>query len=452
MQVKAKNDQSMLMTEGPIGKQIVAFALPVFWGNLFQQLYNVVDSLIVGNFVGDEALAAVSSSGNLIFMITGFLMGIFTGSGVVISQYYGARDKENVQKAIHTSMAFAIASGIFLTVVGMIFSPQILKWMDTPVNVLPNSILYFRIFFCGSIFSTLYNAGAGVFQAVGDSKHPLYYLIISSIVNVILDMLLVGVFHTGIAGAAMATVLSQCVSCVLVLYRLAKSEETYQLHFSKIRMHGNMLKQILKMGVPSGVQNSVIGFANIIVQTNINFYGDVAMAGCGSYSKLEGFAFLPVTSFAMALTTFVGQNIGANRIDRAKKGARFGIIACSLSAELIGVAMFLAMPILLRAFSQNPEVITYGTKQAHIECLFYCLMAFSHASAGVMRGVGKAVVPMGVMLSYWCVVRVIYITVITHFTPKIEVIFWAYPLTWSLSMITFALYLLSGRWLKTKKA
>ena len=176
------------------------------------------------------------------------------------------------------------------------------------------------------------------------------------------------------------------------------------------------------------------------------------MAGCGSYSKLEGFAFLPVTSFAMALTTFVGQNIGANRIDRAKKGARFGIIACSLSAELIGVAMFLAMPILLRAFSQNPEVITYGTKQAHIECLFYCLMAFSHASAGVMRGVGKAVVPMGVMLSYWCVVRVIYITVITHFTPKIEVIFWAYPLTWSLSMITFAIYLLSGRWLKTKKA
>ncbi len=448
MEMKVKNDQSMLMTEGPIGKQIIAFALPVFWGNLFQQLYNVVDSLIVGNFVGDEALAAVSSSGNLIFMITGFFMGVFAGSGVVISQYYGARDKENVQKAIHTSIALAILSGLILSVFGIVFSPQILTWMGTPKNVLPNSVLYFRIFFCGTVFSTIYNAGSGVFQAVGDSKHPLYYLIVSSVVNVVLDLILVGIVKMGIAGAALATIMSQLICCILVLNRLAKSEATYQLHFSKIRLHKNMLVQILKMGIPSGIQNSVIGFANIIVQTNINVYGDLAMAGCGSYSKLEGFAFLPITSFSMALTTFVGQNIGAKRIDRAKKGAKFGIISCALSSEVIGVIMFIAMPVLLLAFSKNPDVIAYGTKQARIECLFYCLMAFSHACAGVMRGVGKAVVPMAVMLSYWCVVRVIYITAITHFIPRIEVVFWAYPLTWSLSAITFAIYLLSGRWLK----
>lgn len=451
MKQEVANNHAMLMTEGPIARHIVKFALPVFWGNLFQQLYNIVDSLIVGNFAGDEALAAVSSSGSLIFMITGFLLGVFSGSSVVISQYYGAKDKKNLQNALHTTIAFAIISGLLLVVVGILLSGKILVWMDTPKNVLPNSTLYFRIFFCGSVFSTVYNAGAGVFQAVGDSKHPLYYLIISSFTNVALDLLFVGIFHYGVAGAAIATIISQCLSSLLVIHRLAVSEETYRLHFRKIRVHGCMLKRILQMGIPSGIQNSVIGFANIIVQTNINAFGDLAMAGCGSYSKLEGFAFLPVTSFAMALTTFVGQNIGAREMERAKKGAKFGAIACALSAEVIGVIMFVGMPIFIRAFSQNPKIIAFGTRQAHIECLFFCVLAFSHACAGVMRGAGKAVVPMAVMLTFWCVVRVTYITIVTGIIPKIEVIFWAYPLTWTLSSITFAIYLISGKWLKQKK-
>lgn len=451
MKQVSKHNHAMLMTEGPIAKLIIKFALPVFWGNLFQQLYNIVDSLIVGNFAGDEALAAVSSSGSLIFMITGFLLGVFSGSSVVISQYYGAKDKENVQKALHTTIAFAVISGLVLALVGIVLSGQILKWMDTPKNVLPNSTLYFRIFFCGSVFSTVYNAGAGVFQAVGDSKHPLYYLIISSFTNVTLDLLFVGIFHYGVAGAAIATIMSQFLSSILVIRRLAISEETYRLHFSKIRIYGCMLKRILRMGIPSGIQNSVIGFANIIVQTNINAFGDLAMAGCGSYSKLEGFAFLPVTSFAMALTTFVGQNIGAGKLDRAKKGARFGAVACALSAELIGVIMFIGMPIFIRAFSQNPKIIEFGTRQAHIECLFFCVLAFSHACAGVMRGAGKAVVPMVVMLMFWCVVRVTYITIVTDIIPRIEVIFWAYPMTWTLSSITFAIYMISGKWLKQKQ-
>jgi putative MATE family efflux protein len=384
-------------------------------------------------------------------MITGFLLGVFSGSSVVISQYYGAKDKENVQKALHTTIAFAVISGLILALVGIVLSGQILKWMDTPKNVLPNSTLYFRIFFCGSVFSTVYNAGAGVFQAVGDSKHPLYYLIISSFTNVTLDLLFVGIFHYGVAGAAIATIMSQFLSSILVIRRLAISEETYRLHLSKIRIYGCMLKRILRMGIPSGIQNSVIGFANIIVQTNINAFGDLAMAGCGSYSKLEGFAFLPVTSFAMALTTFVGQNIGAGKLDRAKKGARFGAVACALSAELIGVIMFIGMPIFIRAFSQNPKIIEFGTRQAHIECLFFCVLAFSHACAGVMRGAGKAVVPMVVMLMFWCVVRVTYITIVTDIIPRIEVIFWAYPMTWTLSSITFAIYMISGKWLKQKQ-
>lgn len=440
------------MTEGSIPKHIVAFALPVFWGNLFQQLYNIVDSLIVGNFVGDEALAAVSSSGNLIFVLTGFLFGVFSGSGVVIAKFFGAKDKENVQRALHTAIALALICGILMMLMGIFFSPQILRWMNTPENVLPKSVAYFRIFFCGSIFSALYNAGAGIFQAVGDSKHPLYYLIVSSVTNVILDLLFVGAFHWEIEGAALATITSQLISCILMIAKLMHSEETYRLYIRKVRLHKDMLIQILKMGIPSGIQNSVIGFANAIVQTNINAFGDVAMAGCGSYSKLEGFAFLPVTSFAMALTTFIGQNTGAKEYDRAKKGARFGAVSCAICSEIIGIIMFIFIPVFIQAFSQNPEVIRYGTMQARVVSLFYFLMAFSHASAGIMRGVGKSVIPMAVMLMFWCVVRVTYITIITQFINDIRVIFWAYPLTWSLSFITFLIYLVSGRWLKQKQA
>lgn len=452
MSISNKKDKAVLMTEGSIPKLMVSFALPVFWGNLFQQLYNVVDSLIVGNFVGDDALAAVSSSGNLIFVLTGFLFGVFSGSGVVIAKYFGARDKNNVQRAIHTSIALALVCGVMMMLMGIFLSPTILRWMNTPEQVLPNSVAYFRIFFLGAIFTALYNSGAGVFQAVGDSKHPLYYLIVSSVTNVVLDLLFVGVFKFGIQGAATATVLSQFVSCVLMINKLMHSEETYQLHLNRIRLHRDMLSQILKVGIPSGIQNSVIGFANAIVQTNINAFGDVAMAGCGSYSKLEGFAFLPVNSFAMALTTFIGQNTGAKEFERAKKGARFGAISCAVCSEIIGLIMFICIPVFIRAFSQNPEVIQYGTMQARVVSLFYFLMAFSHASAGIMRGVGKSVVPMAVMLIYWCVVRVAYISIITHFINDIRVIFWAYPLTWSLSFITFLIYLLSGRWLKMKEA
>lgn len=446
-----KSDQAVLMTEGPIAKHIISFALPVFWGNLFQQLYNVVDSLIVGNFVGDEALAAVSSSGNLIFLITGFLFGTFTGSGVVISQYFGARDKESVQKAVHTTIAIAFICAGILTVLGVLFSPQILRWMNTPESVLPNSVLYFRIIFGGIVFSTLYNAGSGIFQAVGDSRHPLYYLIVASLANIVLDVIFVAGLGMGIAGAAFATVISQGISSVLVLARLMGSEETYRLSIMKIRIHNTLLLQILKTGIPAGIQNSVIGLANVIVQTNINSFGDTAMAGCGSYSKLEGFAFLPVTSFAMALTTFVGQNIGAKKRERVIKGAGFGAITCALCAELIGVIMYVGMPLFVRAFSENPEVIAFATTQAKVEALFYFLLAFSHAAAGIMRGAGKSMVPMTVMLIYWCVIRVIYISVITQFIPRIEVIFWAYPLTWGLSSITFAIYLLRGKWLQGMK-
>lgn len=439
------------MTEGVIWKQIIRFALPVFFGNLFQQLYNVADSLVVGNFLGTEALAAVSSSGSLIFMMVGLFQGIFIGAGVVVSRYWGARDEKNVSLAVHTAIAFAILAGLLLTAAGVAFTPTILRWMDTPENVLPNSITYFRIYFSGVIFTVMYNAANGVFQAVGDSRHPLYYLIISSIVNVVLDLLFVAGLGMGIGGAAFATVISQAVSALLALRKLCHSEGAFRINPCMIRLNLPLLREILRLGVPSGVQNAIISFANIIVQFSINGFGDMAMAGCGTYSKIEGFAFLPITSFSMALTTFTGQNLGARKPDRARRGARFGIIACMLIAEMIGVLIYLFIPVLITLFNSAAEVVHYGTIHARVTTLFYFLLAYSHAVSGVLRGAGRSIVPMLVMLVCWCVIRVSYILIVVPIVGHLTAISWAYPLTWTLSTICFLFYYFKANWLSTSE-
>ena len=392
-----RTEDKTRMTEGSISRKIILFAIPLFLGNLFQQLYNTADSLIVGNYLGSNALAAVSSSGNLIFLMVGFINGIAMGAGVVIARYYGAKDKENLEKSIHTTVAFGIAAGIALTVIGMLLAPKILVLMGTPAEVLPESITYFRTYFAGSIGVIMYNIFVGILQSVGDSRHPLIYLIISSCINVVLDIFF-------ISGLGMGD------------------------------------------GVPSGFQNSVIAIANVFVQTNINAFGKMAMAGCGSYSKIEGFAFLPVTCFTMALTTFVSQNLGAKQYDRAKKGARFGVLCSIIIAELIGVVIYTAAPVLIAAFNSEPDVVHYGVMQSRTIALFYFLLAFSHCIAAVLRGSGNASVPMIVMLCVWCLFRVSYITVTVHFIPDIRVIFWAYPLTWSISSVIFLALFLRGKW------
>lgn len=441
------HSSAVLMTEGPIWRRLVAFAIPLFLGNLFQQLYNTADSLIVGNFLGSNALAAVSSSGNLIFLMVGFFNGIAVGAGVVVAKYYGAKKYDAVQRVIHTIAALGILCGIALTFIGILAAPQILVLMGTPENVLPNSVVYFRVYFSGSLAFVMYNFLVGILQSVGDSRHPLIYLIISSMVNVVLDLLFVAVFHMGVGSAAFATVISQFISAVLCLRQLMKSPAEYRLSLRKIRIDRVMLGQIIFNGLPSGIQNSIISLANVVVQSNINKFGEMAMAGCGSYAKIEGFGFLPITCFAMALTTFISQNLGAREYDRAKKGAVFGV-ACSLTiAELVGIAIHLLAPVLISGFNSDPQVISYGVAQARTVTLFYFLLAFSHCMAGILRGAGKSTVPMFVMLICWCVIRVTYITVTVHFIPNIRVIFWAYPITWTLSSITFLIYFLKSDWL-----
>lgn len=442
-----KQASSTLLTEGAIWKKIITFAIPLFLGNLFQQLYNTADSVIVGNFLGSDALAAVSSSGSLIFLLVGFFNGIAMGAGVVVARYYGARRIQEVQKAIHTTIAFGLVSGILLTIIGLILAPQILVWMGTPSDVLPNSILYFRIYFLGSLAFVLYNIFVGILQSIGDSRHPLIYLIISSGVNILLDLLFIAVFHLGVGSAALATILSQFISAALCLRRLLHSPSDYRVSIKKIRFDFTMLKQVISNGLPAGVQNSIIALANVVVQSNINTFGKMAVAGCGAYSKIEGFGFLPITCFSLALTTFISQNLGAKQYERAKQGARFGILCSIIMAELVGICIFFLSPMFIAAFNNDPEVIAFGTKQAHTVTLFYCLLAFSHCIAGILRGAGKSTIPMFVMMICWCVIRVAYITTIIHFIPNISVIFWAYPLTWTLSSIVFLIYFLKGNWI-----
>ncbi len=435
------------MTVGTPWKLIASFALPVFLSQLFQQFYNTIDSLVVGRVHGTEALAAVSSSGTLIFLMISFFVGTSMGAGIVISKYYGARDYERVSRAVHTNICLGIICGVILTIVGVVLTPTFLRWMGTDPDVMPDATAYFRYYFAGAIAIVLYNNCKGVMNALGDSRRPLYYLIISSVTNVLLDLLFIAVFRWGVWAAAFATTLSQALSVVLCIIHLSKKGTLYQLQLSKLRIDKESLGEIVRYGLPAGVQNSVIGFANVIVQTNINSFTKIATAAYGTYAKIEGFAFLPITSFTMALTTFTGQNLGAGLYDRAKKGSRFGIISAVVLAEAIGLVIWLAAPFLIGLFSDDPAVIELGTKQARIESLFFCLLAFSHAVAAVCRGAGKVFVPMSVMLAIWCVLRITYITIMMHYVHEIQYIYWAYPITWGISSIIYLFYYLFADWI-----
>ncbi len=436
------------MTKGSIIKNLITFAIPLFLGQLLQQLYNVVDSVVVGNVLGKEALAAVSTTGSLIFLMVGFINGLFMGSSVIIGKRYGAGDHAGVSQAAHTGITFAILMGLVLTIWGYFFTPVLLKWMGTPADVMPNSVLYFKIYFLGGLGNVMYNACCGVFQAMGDSRRPLNYLIVSTVINTVLDILFVKFLGIGIGGAALATVIAQFVSAILAFVKLTRVEGPHRIYLKRLRMDPPTLKKELLMGFPTGIQNSVISIGNVVVQSNINAFGAAAMAGCGSYFKLEGFVFIPIICMSMALTTFVSQNMGAGEIGRVKKGALTGSVIGVGAAEIIGVIVFLFAPVLLRMFSSEAEVLAIGSAQARTESLFYCLLALNHCLAGIYRGAGKTTVPMVVMLSSWCLLRITYITIIVRVIPVINVIFWAYPLTWSVSVIIFIVYFFKGNWLK----
>lgn len=446
---KAKKKAVVDLTNGSIIKGMISFAVPVFLGQLLQQFYNMADAWVVGNFADNDAFAAVSSAGSLIFFITGFFSGIAIGGGVVISRYVGADNKDMISKSIHTNFLFGVLASILATVVGVLLVPQLLIWMKVPESVVVNSKMYFSIYFGGVSTVIMYNVGMSILRALGDSIHPLYYLAVSSVTNVVLDLLFVAVFHWGVAGAAIATVISQGLSAVLCIVQMSRlQDETARLCLKKIKFHKKIMGEVIRQGLPTGIQNSVISIGNMVVQTNINSFGAFAMSGHGAYAKIEGLVFMPITSMSMTLPTYISQNLGAGKVDRAKKGALFGIVSGMLMAEAVGVICYFFAKHALRIFVDTPEAIAYGEIHAQVVSLFFFLLAFSHCAAGVLRGCGKAIVPMITMLSFWCGVRIIYVTQTLKVVPKFATISWAYPLTWTLSSIVFLIFLLKSDWTK----
>ena len=450
--MNSHKQRTQALTSGSIPGSILRFALPLFLGQTLQQFYNMADAWVIGNFAENSAFAAVSSGGNLTFLIIGFFSGIGVGGGVVISRYFGARDKNSTQRAIHADFLFGLIASLVATLAGLTLVPWLLTLMNTPADVLPYSLQYFRVYFGGVTTIILYNICMSIMQAQGDSLRPLYYLFISSVANVVLDLLFVAVFHWGVTGAAIATVIAQGLSVVLCLVRMCREpEEHLRLDFRKLYWDKEMMRRIIRQGLPTGVQNAVISLGNVVIQSNINSFGASAMSGQGAYSKIEGFAFLSVTSMSMTLPTFVSQNLGAGNVPRAKKGALFGTLTTMVAAEITGVLMYIFIPQLLRLFISDPEAIAYGIVHARVDTLFYCLLALAHCAAGVLRGCGKSTVPMIVMLSCWCVLRSIYVTVILRFIHEFRMISWAYPITWGVSCILFVFYLYRLNWERDAK-
>ncbi|MCI8453145.1 MAG: MATE family efflux transporter [Lachnospiraceae bacterium] len=435
------------MTEGVIWKQLIAFAVPLLIGNLLQQLYNTVDSIVVGKFIGSGALAAVSSSNSLINLVIGMFLGIATGAGVMISQYYGARAEVKMQQAVHTSIALCIVGGILLTIVGVGFSPFILRLMGTPEEVMVNSVIYFRIFFGGSLFNLTYNMASGILRAVGDSRRPLYYLCASSIINIILDIAFVVFGGMGVEGVAIATVISQCISMVLCLRALAVSRDIYRLDFKKIALTRPMVKMILSQGLPAGFQHSIISLSNVIVQANINAYGAMAIAGFGSYLKIEGFAQLPMQSFCLAATTFTGQNIGAKEYGRVKRGVIENLIICFTYAGSICILLYLFIPTLMEIFTDEREVIEYGVLTMHLIIPFYMMLPIHQVLMGTLRGAGKTFLAMIASVMNMCVLRMIYINLMVPHFPSYEAVMMCYPITWIGTVGMEVLFFWKAKWL-----
>lgn len=446
MERKQKTNQ-VIMTEGVIWKQLILFSIPLLIGNIFQQLYNTVDSIVVGNYIGSEALAAVGSSNSLINLIIGMFMGIATGAGVIISQYYGARAKDKLHWAVHTCMAISIIGGVFLIFLGVLMSPLILKWMGTPDEVMVNSTVYLRIYFCGSLFNLVYNMGAGVLRAVGDSRRPLYYLCVSSVVNIVLDLVFVLFFNMGIAGVGYATIIAQAVSAWLALRALVKTDDIYKVVLKAIRIDKRMLKRILRIGIPSGIQQSIISLSNVIVQANVNSFGAAAMAGYGAYTKVDGFVMLPLQSFCMAATTFTGQNIGAEKIDRVKKGIFQGMVISMIYTLVLSLALFWKADSILRIFSQDAQVIEYGHITMYMLLPAYFTLAIHQILMGSFRGAGKTVVSMLIGIGNMCVLRMIYINCLVPYFPSFEAVMFCYPITWITTMLMDIVYCWKAKWL-----
>ncbi len=428
------------MTQGNITRHIVSFALPLLLGNIFQQLYNTVDTWVVGNFVSNEAFSAVGTVGPIINMLIGFFMGLSSGAGVVISQYYGAKRYEEVEKTVHTAIVMTLVIGVLFTFLGLGMIPYMLKLMKTPENVLPESTAYLTIYFSGLMGLMLYNIGAGILRAVGDSQRPFYFLVVCAVLNTVLDLVFVLVFRMGVEGVALATILSQGVSAVLVVLTLLHTGECIKLRLRKLAVHWEILKKIFRVGIPAAIQMAITAFSNIFVQSYINYFGADCMSGWTAYAKVDQLLFLPMQSIALASTTFVGQNLGCNQVDRAKKGVRTSVLLAASATVLLMIPVLVFAAPVVAFFNDKPEVVDYGSLLLRWMTPFYVLCCFNQIYSGALRGAGNSKAPMIIMLCSFVLFRQVYLFFMSQICNEIIPIAMSYPAGWLLCSSLTMLY------------
>ena len=429
------------MTEGSIVGHIIKFALPLLVGNIFQQLYNTVDTWVVGNYVSNEAFAAVGSVGPIINMLIGFFMGLSSGAGVVISQYYGAKMQDKVKETVHTSIAMTLVLSAVFTVLGMTMTPYMLDFMKTDPAVFPEAKAYLTIYFAGVTGLLIYNIGSGIMRAVGDSQKPFYYLVVSAVINTVLDLVFVIVFKMGVEGVAYATIIAQGVSAVLVVVTLMRTNACVKLILREIRFTWSVFSKIIKVGIPAAIQMAVTSFSNVFVQSYINHFGPDLMSGWTAYSKIDQLMFLPMQSIALASTTFVGQNLGKNQIERSKKSVRISLIMSFVSTVIIMIPVMIFAPSLVEFFNDKEEVVTYGAMLLRYISPFYILCCVNQIYSGALRGAGNSKMPMIIMLSSFVVFRQIYLFVMANYIAnEVIPIAMSYPAGWLVCSLLTAIY------------
>ncbi len=440
------------LIHGSIAKSIFWFSIPLLIGNLFQQLYNTFDSYVVGNYVGKEALAAVGASSPIINMLIGFFMGLATGAGVIIAQYYGAGDYKRLKKAVHSSAALTLVMSVLLTILGVLGTDPMLHAVGTPIDVFPESSTYLSIYFIGICFALIYNMGSGILRAIGDSKRPLYFLVIACIINIILDFLFVKYLKWGVAGAGYATLIAQAISAIMIIYVLMKSEEAHQLIIKDIRFDVPILKKIIMVGLPTGLQQSIVSLSNLVVQFYVNGFGSSVVAGYSASIRIDGFVNLPLQSFNMAITTFVGQNIGAKQFDRVKKGTKIAMAMTFAVIAFISVILFLYGKSFIAVFNSEPSVVEAGRTMQLAFVPFYIVLPIVQIYNGVLRGAGKSSVPMYIMVFNFVILRQIYLILITKITSSVYYVFMGWPVTWVTCAIMFIIYYHKVNWLNENNA
>lgn len=444
---------AMDVTKGVIWKQLLYFFFPILLGTFFQQLYNTADAMIVGNYVGKEALAAVGGTTSvLINLLVNLFVGLSSGTTVIVSQYYGGQNHENVSKAVHSSIALAVVAGFFMMIFGIVLAPFALRAMSTPPEIIDYALTYIRIYFIGMIPSFIYNMGSGILRAVGDTKRPLYFLAIACITNILLDLLFVLVFNWGVLGVATATVISQFVSAVLIMLSLTKPGTIYQVFIKEIKFSSPILKKIIKVGIPAGVQSDMYSISNILIQSSINSFGTNAAAAWTAFGKVDGFFWMILGAYGISITTFSGQNFGAGEYKRIKKGVNASLILVTITAAIISVIFCTFAPQLLKLFSSDAEVLALGVQTMWQMVPFYFTFILIEILSGAIRGTGDSLIPMIMTCTGICVLRVVWIFVVLPLKPDFSTLVLSYPVTWTITSILFLIYYLKGTWLKKQIA